>query len=313
MAATAAASLRLVFMGTAAFAVPSLEALVRSRHRMLAVYAQPARSAGRGMKPRPSPVATAATRLGLKVETPRSLHDAAAQAAFVALQADLAVVAAYGLLLPKPVLDAPRLGCINLHASLLPRWRGASPIQHAILAGDRESGVSIFQMEPTLDTGPILAMEQVPISAETTAETLHEELALLAARMVVPVVDGLAEGRAHASAQPADGASYAPKLEKAYGRLDWSKPASDLERRLRALNPWPGCWTELNDERLRVLAGRVVEARGEPGLVLDERLTIACGRDALRLTRLQRPGGRPLDAEEFLRGFAIPAGTRLDR
>lgn len=312
-ATTAAASLRLAFMGTGAFAVPSLKALARSHHRVLAVYAQPARPAGRGMRPRPSPVQAAASSLGLEVATPGSLREPAAQAAIAALELDLAVVAAYGLLLPGPVLNAPRLGCINLHASLLPRWRGASPIQHAILAGDRESGVSIFEMERSLDTGPVLAMERLPITAETTAETLHEELALLAARMVVPVVDALAEGRARARAQPAEGATYAPKLEKVDGRLDWSRPASDLERQLRALNPWPGCWTELSEERLRVLSGHVVEAAGEPGVVLDDRLTVACGQAALRLTRLQRPGGRPLDAEAFLRGFAVPAGTRLGR
>jgi methionyl-tRNA formyltransferase len=309
--ATPVTSLRLVFMGTAAFATPSLKALAGSRHRVVAIYSQPARPAGRGMKARPSAVQIAAGEIGLEVRTPETLRDAAAQAAFDELKADLAVVAAYGLLLPRPILDAPRLGCINLHASLLPRWRGASPIQHAILAGDAESGVSIFEMEPSLDTGPVLAMERVPVGAETSAGQLHDQLALLAADMVVPVVDALAEGRVAADPQPTDGVTYAPKLEKAHGRLDWSRPATELERQLRALNPWPGCWGELGGERLRVLAGRAVGGAGEPGLVLDDLLTVACGRGALRLTRLQRPGGKPLEAKAFLRGLPVRAGTRL--
>jgi methionyl-tRNA formyltransferase len=310
-APTAATSLRLVFMGTASFAVPSLKALVRSRHSVLAVLSQPARPAGRGMRTRPSPVHTAAADLGLEVRTPRTLRDEAVQAAFEELKSDLAVVAAYGLLLPRPILDAPRLGCINLHASLLPRWRGASPIQHAILAGDTETGVSIFEMEPSLDSGPILATERVPVATDITAGQLHDELALLAAELVLRVVDGLAEGRLRAKPQPTEGVTYAPKLEKAHGRLDWVRPAIELERQLRALTPWPGCWTTLEGERLRVLSARVVTEAGEPGLVLDDRLTVACGRDALRLIRLQRPGGKPLEAAPFLRGLPIPPGTRL--
>jgi methionyl-tRNA formyltransferase len=307
----ATASLRLVFMGTAAFAVPSLQALAQSRHRVLAVYSQPARPAGRGMRPRPSQVQVAASEDGIEVRAPETLREPAAKAAFSALEADLAVVAAYGLLLPRSILGASRLGCINLHASLLPRWRGASPIQHAILAGDRESGVSIFEMEPSLDTGPVLAMERVPMSADVTAEQLHDQLAMLAADMVVPVADALAERRVHAVPQPVDGVTYAPKLEKAAGWLDWSRPAAELERQLRALTPWPGCWSELEGERLNVLAGQVVAGAGEAGLVLDDRLTVACGRDALRLTRLQRPGGKRLEAETFLRGRRVPAGARL--
>jgi methionyl-tRNA formyltransferase len=310
-APTAATSLRLVFMGTASFAVPSLKALARSRHSVIAVYSQPARPAGRGMRTRPSPVHTAAADLGLEVRTPPTLRDEAAQAALEELKPDLAVVAAYGLLLPRSILDAPRLGCINLHASLLPRWRGASPIQHAILAGDVESGVSIFEMEPSLDTGPVLTMERVPVPPDITAGLLHDKLALLAADLAVRVVDALAEGRVRTKPQPTEGVTYAPKLEKAQGRIDWSKPAAELERQLRALTPWPGCWTELEGERMKVLAGHVVAGTGEPGLVLDDRLTVACGRDALRLTCLQRPGGKPLKAEAFLRGLPVPSGTRL--
>ncbi len=313
MASTEPERLRLIFMGTASFAVPSLEALAASRHEIVAVYTQPARPAGRGMKPRPSAVQAAAARLALPVRTPERLRDPAEQAAFAGLGADLGVVAAYGLILPKAVLDAPRLGCINLHASLLPRWRGAAPIQHALLAGDRETGISIFQMEPSLDTGPVLAMERVPITEESTAEILHDTLADLAARMVVPVVDDLAAGRARAVPQPEGGVTYAAKLDKTAGRLDWSRPAAELERQLRALNPWPGCWTEALGQRLRVLAGELALASGPPGVVLDDRLTVACGEAALRLTELQRAGGRPLAAGEFLRGFPLPPGSRLGR
>lgn len=300
-------------MGTAAFAVPSLRALAAGPHEVVAVYTQPARPAGRGLKARPCPVHSAAAELGLVVRAPATLKDPAEQEAFAGLEADLAVVAAYGLILPKAVLDAPRLGCINLHASLLPRWRGAAPIQHAILAGDRKTGMTIFQMEPSLDTGPVLAMEEIPITERSTAAELHDALADLAARMVVPAVDDLAAARAHAVPQPEVGVTYAAKLDKAAGRLDWSRPAIELERQLRALNPWPGCWTEIDDQRLRVLAGELVAGSGAPGEVLDERLTIACGEGALRLTQVQRPGGRPLAADEFLRGFPLPPGSRLGR
>ena len=311
MGSTAGPTLRLVFMGTAGFAVPSLEALAAGRHSIVAVYTQAARPAGRGLQPRPSAVQAAAERLGLPLRHPGSLRDACAQGEFAALGADLAVVAAYGLILSRPILEAPRLGCINLHASLLPRWRGAAPIQRAILAGDRETGITIFQIEPALDSGPILAMERISITNETTAESLQDKLAALAARMVLPVIDDLAAGRARPRPQPQQGVTYAAKIDKAEGRLDWSQPATLLERRLRALNPSPGCWTDARGQRLRVLAGEVVDGRGSPGEVLDERLTIACGEAALRLTELQRAGGKPMPADAFLRGFALPVGTRL--
>ena len=298
-------------MGTAAFAVPSLRALAAGPHEVVAVYTQPARPAGRGLKARPSPVHGAASDLDLVVRTPETLKDPAAQAAFAGLGADLAVVAAYGLLLPEAILDAPRLGCINLHASLLPRWRGAAPIQRALLAGDAETGISIIQMEPSLDTGPILAMERLPITAETTAAGLHHALADLAARMVGPIIDDLATGRAAPRPQPEDGVTYAPKIDKAEARLDWSRPAASLERQLRALNPWPGCWTELDGERLLVLEGELAAGSGAPGEILDERLTVACGEGALRLTRVQRAGAKPTAADAFLRGFRLPPGARL--
>jgi len=309
-------ALRLVFMGTAAFAVPSLLALAAGRHALVAVYSQPARPAGRGLAARPSPVAHAALRLGLPVRCPASLRDPDTQAAFAALNADLAVVAAYGLILPCSILDAPRLGCINLHASLLPRWRGAAPIQRALLAGDRETGVTIFQIEPSLDTGPILASRSIPIALGSTATSLHDELAEVAAGMVVAAVDDLAAGRARPVPQPEAGVTYAAKIEKAEGRLDWRRPAVALERQLRALHPWPGCWTEIGDGTLRVLAGRALPDRvpgRPPGEVLDERLTVACGEGCLELTLVQRPGGRPLPADAFLRGFPVPVGTRLGR
>jgi methionyl-tRNA formyltransferase len=306
-----APSLRLVYMGTAAFAVPSLRALARGRHQVVAVYAQPARPAGRGLQPRPSPVEAAAAVLGLAARTPVTLKDPAERQALADLRPDLVVVAAYGLILPRTILEVPRLGCINLHASLLPRWRGAAPIQRALLAGDLATGVTIFQMEPALDTGPIITMERVAIGPDATATGLHDELAELAARIVGPVVDDLAAGRAAPRPQAEAGVTYAPKLDKAEGRLDWTQPAALLERRLRALNPWPGCWTEIGGQRVRVLGGDVVGGAGAPGELLDARLTIACGEGALRLTRIQRAGGRPMSATAFLRGFQVPLGARL--
>jgi methionyl-tRNA formyltransferase len=311
MTPTGASPLRLVFMGTAGFALPSLQALAAGRHRLVAVYTQPPRPAGRGLRARPSPVEIAAEGLGLPVRRPASLRTPEFQAELRALEADLAVVAAYGLILPPPILAAPGLGCINLHASLLPRWRGAAPIQRALLAGDRETGITIFQMEPGLDTGPILAMERVAIGPASSAQSLHDELAALAARMIGPVIDDLAAGRAAARPQSEDGVTYAAKVDKAEGRLDWTEPAALLERKLRALNPWPGCWTELEGQRLRVLAAEIASGRGSPGEVLDERLTVACGQGALRLTQVQPAGGSAMASAAFLRGHEVPVGVRL--
>jgi methionyl-tRNA formyltransferase len=298
-------------MGTAAFAVPSLRALAAGPHEVVAVYTQPARPAGRGLKARPSPVHGAAADLGLLVRTPETLKDPAEQEALAELRADVAVVAAYGLILPRAMLEVPRLGCINLHASLLPRWRGAAPIQRALLAGDAETGVTVIQMEASLDTGPILAVAGVPITAETTAASLHDALAGLAARLVGPTIDDLASGRVAPRPQPEEGVTYAPKIDKSEARLDWSRPAPFLERQLRALNPWPGCWTELAGERLLVLHGELAAGTGAPGEVLDGRLTVACGEGALRLTKVQRAGGKPMSADAFLRGFHLPVGARL--
>jgi len=315
MSAEKGSSLKLVYMGTADFAVPALKALAQSRHEVVAVYTQPARPAGRGMKARPSPIARSATALNLPILTPGTLREETAGETLASFNADLAVVAAYGLILPQAILDIPRLGCINLHGSVLPRWRGAAPIQRAILAGDFESGVTIIQMEAGLDTGPMLAMETVSIGDRATAQAFHDQLAELAAKMVVPTVDRLAEGEIEAMPQPDDGAVYAHKIEKSEGRIDWRQPAIAIDRQIRALNPWPGCWTELDDQRLRVLEGRPGEdggaATAEPGTVLDDHLTVVCGEGSFRIAKLQRAGGKPMAAMDFLRGLPVPPGTRL--
>ena len=307
------APLSLVFMGTPDFAVMILEALIAARHRIRAVYTQPPRPAGRGYKLQPSPVQALAERHGLPVRCPRTLRDGEAQAEFAALGADAAVVAAYGLILPKPALDAPKLGCLNVHASLLPRWRGAAPIQRAILAGDRETGITIMQMEEGLDTGPILLREAIPIGPKTTAGELTERLADLGARLIVEALDGVAAGRLEATPQPEAGATYAPKLRREEAQLDWRRSASQLKRQVRAFDPWPGAFFFARDERVRVLAAEAASGLGgaEPGTVLDEHLSIACREGALRPLRLQRPGRAPLDTAAFLRGFALPPGTVL--
>lgn len=308
--------LRLVYMGTADFAVPALRRLANSRHELLAVYTQPARPAGRGMQPRPSPIAQAADELGLIVQTPLTLKEKVEEEKFAALEADLAIVAAYGLLLPQAILDLPRLGCINLHGSALPRWRGAAPIQRAIIAGDEETGVTIIQMEAGLDTGPMLAMEKVQITAETRASTLHDQLANLAADMILPMVDRLAVEPVTGTPQSETGATYARKIEKEEGRIDWREPADVIERKLRALNPWPGCFAHVDGLRLRLLSGTtesdVAAGVAEAGMVLDGQLRIACGDGVLRITKLQKAGGKAMDAADFLRGHPLPAGTCFD-
>ncbi|MGE0745945.1 MAG: methionyl-tRNA formyltransferase [Rhodospirillales bacterium] len=307
------ARLRLAFMGTPDFAVPALAALVDAGHDVAAAYSQPPRPAGRGMKPAPSPVHRFAEDRGIPVRTPATLKDPAEQAAFAALGLDAAVVAAYGLILPPPVLAAPRLGCLNIHASLLPRWRGAAPIQRAILAGDAETGVTIMQMDAGLDTGPMLLAEAAPIAPDTTGASLHDALAALGARMIVVALDRLAAGALPATPQPAAGATYARKLDRAEARIDWSQPATAVERQVRAFDPWPGTWFEHAGERIRVLAAALADGRAgaAPGTVLDDRLAVACGDGAVRILRLQRQGKAALVAEAFLRGFALPAGTVL--
>jgi methionyl-tRNA formyltransferase len=300
--------MRIAFMGSPDFAVPALRALHAAGHEIAAVYAQPPRPAGRGQKETPCPVHRAALELGLAVRVPaRVRRDATEHAAFAALDLDVAVVAAYGLILPKPMLEAPKRGCLNIHASLLPRWRGAGPIQAAILAGDAETGITIMRMGEGLDTGPMLLREATPIGPRATTPEIHDALAAIGARLILRALD---ENPAPVP-QPEDGVTYAPKIAKEDGRLDWSLPATALDRRIRALTPWPGCFFAQGGETIRVLAAEPVEGSGAPGMVLDAAPTIACGAGALRLSRLQRAGRAALGAAEFLRGHALPAGTIL--
>jgi methionyl-tRNA formyltransferase len=300
--------MRLAFMGSPDFAVPALRALHGAGHEIAAVYCQPPRPAGRGQRETPCPVHRAALELGLPVRTPARLkRDAAEHEAFAALGLDAAVVAAYGLILPKAMLDAPRRGCLNIHASLLPRWRGAAPIHAAILAGDAESGVTIMRMEEGLDTGPMLLKEATPIGPQTTVQELHDRLAAIGARLILRA---LAEDPP-AVPQPEEGVTYAPKLTKEDGRLDWTQDAAALERRVRALNPWPGTFFTHGGEQIRVLAAHPEPGSGAPGTVLDDAGLIACGSGALRLARLQRPGRAPQPADAFLRGYPLPRGRVL--
>jgi methionyl-tRNA formyltransferase len=301
--------MRIVFMGTPDFSVPVLQALVDSGHDVVAAYSQPPRRAGRGKALTPSPVQARAEALRIAVRTPAALRDTDAQGEFAALGADVAVVAAYGLILPRPVLEAPRLGCLNVHASLLPRWRGAAPIQRAILAGDAETGVGIMQMEAGLDTGPVRLEWRTPIDGKT-AGLLTDELSAMGARLMVEVLGDI-EGYP-AVAQPEDGVTYAPKVDKAEARIDWSRGAAEVERQVRAFNPVPGAFFEIGDERIRALAAEVLPKGGAgAGTALDDQLTISCGDDAVRLTLLQRAGRGVMTSSELLRGFSIPAGTQL--
>ncbi len=300
--------MRIIFMGTPDFAVPALKALDAAGHDIVACYSQPPRPAGRGKQLSPSPVQSAAEGLGVPVFTPVSLKDAAAQEQFAAHGADIAVVAAYGLILPQVVLDAPRLGCLNIHASLLPRWRGAAPVQRAILAGDAETGITIMRMEAGLDTGPMLLRAATPIDGKTGG-ALTAELAELGARLIIEVLCDLT---AHPEvAQPEAGVTYAHKIDKAETRLDFTRSAAQVERQIRAFAPAPGAFFELDGERFRVLAGDVVARQGTPGTVLDDALTIACGCDAIAVRTVQRAGRPAMDAPALLRGRAIPQGARL--
>lgn len=307
-------SLKLAFMGTPDFSVPILAALIAAGHDVAAVYSQPPRPAGRGQKFRESPVHAFAARQGIPVFTPKSLKGIPEQEAFAALKLDVAVVAAYGLILPKPVLDAPRLGCVNVHASLLPRWRGAAPIQRAILAGDVFSGVTIMQMEEGLDTGPMLAVREIAIGPAMTTGELHDRLAAEGALLLTATLAGIEAGRVAAIPQPAEGVTYAAKIAKEEAELDWSRTAVELDRIVRAFAPQPGAWFAHGGERFKVLAARPVPGRPgtTPGTLLDEALLIACGEGtALRALRLQRAGKGAMEARDFLRGFPLAAGTLL--
>ena len=305
-------ALRLVFMGTPDFAVPALLELVGSGHDVVAVYTRPPQPAGRGMELRGSPVAREASRFGLPVFTPKTLRDAEAAAAIRAHGADAAVVIAYGLILPQPILDAFPLGCFNVHASLLPRWRGAAPIQRAIMAGDRETGVMVMRMEAGLDTGPIAMAERVAIGADTTAGELHDELARRGAKLMVIALAALERGTLQLTPQPSDGVTYATKIEKTETRIDWTKPWQQVHDHCRGLSPFPGAWFEMADiGRVKVLHSTKGTGSGKPGQVLDEQLTIGCGEGAVRLVELQRAGRQPMRTEEFLRGTPIARGCVL--
>ena len=303
-------TLRLAFLGTPDFAVPTLVELIGHGHDIAAVYSQPARPKGRGLAAEPSPVARQAALHGLQLRTPETLKSADAQAEFVALALDAAIVVAYGLILPRPILDAPRLGCFNLHGSLLPRWRGAAPIQRAIMAGDSETGVMVMRMEEGLDTGPVLMAERVAIGRKTFGD-LHDELARLGADLMARALAALERGSIEEHPQPSDGATYAKKILKEETRIDWSKSNREVDCLIRGLSPTPGAWCEIRGERLRILYADPVDGSGAPGEILDDRLTIACGQGALRATRLQRAGRAPMQAQEFLRGFALKPGERV--
>jgi methionyl-tRNA formyltransferase len=300
--------MRLAFMGSPDFAVPALRAIHGAGHTIAAVYCQPARPAGRGQAVRRCPVHVVADELGLPVRTPARLRtDPEAQAAYAALDLDIGVVAAYGLILPQLMLDSPRRGCLNIHGSLLPRWRGAAPIQAAVLAGDTETGITIMQMEAGLDTGPMLLRQSVPITADTTTAHLHDALAAIGADLILQAL----ASPPPPVPQPDDGATYAPKLSRDDGRIDWSAAAEAIDRRVRAFDPWPGTFTLLGGSLLKVLAVKPVAGEGPPGTVLDTALTVTCGERAIRLTRVQLPGRGALDAEAFLRGHPVPPGTVL--
>ena len=294
--------MKIVFMGTPEFSVPVLEALARA-HEVVCVYSQPPRPAGRGKKDRPSPVQARAEELGLPVRHPVSLRTPEAQAEFAALGADVAVVVAYGLILPQVVLDAPRLGCLNIHASLLPRWRGAAPIHRAIMAGDAETGVCIMQMEAGLDTGPVLLREATAIGATETTGQLHDRLSEMGARLIGQALKAL-PGLTPVP-QPAEGVTYAQKIDKAEARIDWTRPAVEVDQQIRGLSPFPGAWCEIAGERVKLLKSELAAGQGVPGQVLSG-LTIACGTGAVAITLAQREGKRAMAPDDFLRGFALP-------
>jgi methionyl-tRNA formyltransferase len=305
--------LRLIFMGTPDFAVPTLLEIAGRGHEIAAVYTRAPKPAGRrGLELVPSPVEREARRLGFPVLTPASLKGVEAQAAFRDHGADAAVVVAYGLILPKPILEAVRLGCFNVHASLLPRWRGAAPINRAVMAGDAESGVTVMKMEEGLDTGPMAMVERVPIGADMTAGELHDALAPLGAALMGRALDALEKGALPLTAQPEAGVTYAQKIDKGETRIDWAKAWGAVHNHIRGLSPFPGAWCELPGAgRVKVLRSTKGEGTGAPGTVLDGRLTIACGEGAARIVELQRAGGKPMKADEFLRGTPVAPGTVL--
>jgi methionyl-tRNA formyltransferase len=301
--------MKIVFMGTPEFSVPVLDALCDAGHDIAAVYCQPPRPAGRGKKLRPTPVHARAQELGLEVRHPETLKTPESQSEFAALQADVAVVVAYGLLLPQTVLDAPKFGCLNIHASLLPRWRGAAPIHRAIMAGDEETGVCIMQMEAGLDTGPVLLRDATMIEAEETTAQLHDRLSAMGAAAIVTALARLED--LTPQPQPEEGVTYAHKIDKAEARVDWTASGVEVDRKIRGLSPFPGAFVEVGGQRIKLLASRYVAQSGTPGTVLDDALTVACGEGAVQLTRLQRAGKSAQTAEEFQRGVPLTMGMSL--
>jgi methionyl-tRNA formyltransferase len=297
-------------MGTPDFAVPALAELIAQGHDIAAVYSQPPRPAGRGMALEPGAVHKFAESAKLPVRTPLSLKDAEEQAAFASLDLDAAIVVAYGLLLPKAILDAPQLGCFNLHGSLLPRWRGAAPIQRAVMAGDAQTGVMVMRMNEGLDTGPVLMAERVAVGRKTSGE-LTSELSRLGADLMVRALGALERGAVVPQAQPEDGVTYAKKILKDEARIDWARSAHEIDCHIRGLSPFPGAWTEVNGERLKILYAEPANGDGRPGITLDDALTVACGDGAVKLRKVQRAGGKAMDAEALLKGFAVPRGTQL--
>ena len=302
--------MKLVFMGTPNFSVPALQALAQSNHQICAVYSQPPRPAGRGKKLRYSDVHKEALDLGLTVHNPESFKSENDQIIFRNLNADVAVVVAYGLLLPKPILLSPKLGCVNIHASLLPRWRGAAPIQRAIMDGDDETGVCIMKMNEGLDTGPILSSTKIQILENDTSKVLSKRLSLEGAKLIVKVLDSFSSHSAQA--QSTKGITYAKKIDKSEAKIDWSLSAETIDRKIRALSPFPGAWTEINGERVKLLASKVIDKENEPGIVLDKGFSIACGQKAVEITEAQRQGKSAQNSDVFLRGFKLQQGSKLD-
>ncbi len=305
--------LRLIFMGTPDFAVPALHALRAAGHEIKTVYCQPPKPAGRGHEIQKTPIHRAAEEMGLEVRTPKTLRDEAEQSHIKSLAPDAIIVAAYGLILPQAVLDIPRLGCFNIHGSLLPRWRGAAPIHRSLLAGDSETGITIMRMEAGLDTGPMLLKDSIPITSASTASSLHDALAEMGARLIVQALDLAAQGRLPETKQPEEGVTYAAKLTREDGAIDWTLPAAEIERQVRALNPWPGAFFKLGEETIKVLKAEPApqNAASPPASLLDEDFTVACGAGALRLTLVQRAGKKPIDGASFLRGARLAKGERL--
>jgi len=304
--------MRLVFMGTPDFSVPLLAALIDAGHDVVCVYSQPPRKSGRGQKVNLTPVHAYAEQQGIEVRTPLSLKSDEEKSAFAALNADCAVVAAYGLILPKAVLDAPKFGCLNAHASILPRWRGAAPIQRAIEAGDDVSGVTIMQMDVGLDTGDMLLVQPVPITPCTTGETLHDDLSVESARLTLEALRAVHGGYTKPQKQPEDGVTYAKKLDKSESQIDWTQTAEEIERRIRAFTPWPGTWFALGKDRIKVIQAEVVDHTADASTRVDAHgLVIACAEKSLKLNTVQRSGKGATDADSFLRGFDIPVGSKL--